>query len=105
MAVGTSQGYTLSAGSSTAVASKNKARRYLLIQNQDSVNVVYVAFGSNNAAVATSNAFAIPPGSAFEYIGLPASTIESGIPEYGMPHGDVALTCLAGTPYVVVLEE
>lgn len=104
---GTSQGFQLSVGVSTQLVNKNLARRSLTIQNLDSVNVVYIAFGTNNAAVASPlpNGFALAPGCVLEFDGGPETTIKSGIPQAALSHSDVAATCLAGSPIVVVLED
>jgi hypothetical protein len=85
--------YTLNAAAPTQLAVANGSRRYGLIVNEDYVNAIRYAFGTNNSASTTVGHY-LGPRRYFEF--------PTGSP---IPQGDVSAIALAGTPAISWLEE
>lgn len=100
--VGVTTGFSVTGQASVAVCAKNSTRSYLLVQNRDPSNSVYLCFGSLNAAT-VGNGILIAPGTNFE-LKAPL-TIAGAVVTSSLPVGDVALIASTGATVQVSVTE
>lgn len=105
--IGVTTGYTLSASVATAITSNIKGsshRRSIMISNLDASIVVYVAFGTANAATLPSGTGAGHPiaAGATMLLGGPPTAAQGGFAGPVAPSGDISMIAASGTPKVAV---
>lgn len=101
--IGVTTGYTLSNTLATAITSNVKGsahRRSIMISNLDAAIVVYVAFGTANAA-SSSVGHPIAAGATM-LLGGPPTAAQGGFAGPVAPSGDISMIAASGTPKVAV---